>query len=257
MPARPAPGSRFRRIAPSWGKQAYGVAALCAGLAGCRTTAIDVLERANPLPETEDSGEPDAQGGLTPGSAQASAASPTTSATSAPPAPQDGGAGDCAVEGVVVAAVHRLFLRANGGCLRATSEQVPLGVQAHGYTLTLTVPCVEDESTEFQLAAMLNGSFQISTTFLTSLAVPDQVLDVMMGEDSPGTPVILYSANGLLNQQFRFSPRDVGFYGVSPGHASFLCVDYSNDTLSVQVCDPTSYTQQWQLLPLGCSPSQN
>jgi hypothetical protein len=134
------------------------------------------------------------------------------------------------------------------------SETVRVGVKNLGYVVSVNMPCPQDTSVEFRFMPMLNGSFQIRYPG-NGDAPADTVLDIKMGSDVPGTAVILYEANGLANQQFRFNLRPSGFAAILPGNTVNQCLTVDDaGRITIQPCNPTAIEQEWQLLPPDCVP---
>jgi hypothetical protein len=243
--------------------------------AGCAQTDLDVIRTTAP--------------GLNPSAAASFSASAPSASVALPaptegvdPAPSvnpvasmDGGvaagstspfeagapADSCGAEAINSDRVYRIYLPQNQGCLQATKTIVPpiTGAQ-HGNALRLSTPCVNDQSTLFTFTTILLGGFQITSVLLSTPEAPT-VLDVLMGETVDGTPVILYPSNGFANQRFSFVEREPGLSSVSPTRALDLCLTLDaaslDGSLLVQTCVPSNALQEWQVLPMGCSPSTN
>ncbi|HEX3776299.1 MAG TPA: RICIN domain-containing protein [Polyangiaceae bacterium] len=82
--------------------------------------------------------------------------------------------------------------------------------------------------------------------------ISEDSLDVRMAATQSGTPVILYAATGLSNQQFAVRARGASYVELRPQHASSSCVGVAAASAQISPCAPTDSTQTWQLERVDC-----
>jgi hypothetical protein len=82
--------------------------------------------------------------------------------------------------------------------------------------------------------------------------ISEDSLDVRMAATQSGTPVILYAATGLANQQFAVHTRGASYVELRPQHASSSCVGVAGSSAQIAPCAPSDSTQTWQLERVDC-----
>lgn len=137
----------------------------------------------------------------------------------------------------------RFTVLGEGGCVLRGDPITVFGSPA--FSTEVSADCASTRA-EWDLIPSVAGTFVLRSVDASTS------LDVRMGGDSPGTPIIVYEPNSLDNQRFWLRPRGSDAYELAPRHAPFFCAEVRDDHLEIWPCDPEETAQTFRLALVNC-----